>query len=118
MSEENIKTIRLMESFTTYECHGDINLNLKHFPELQNKSNEEIQEWLNSNYDELYIDSLSGELRKDCYYDYTPEELDEMLVNGEEREENPDVIDLLDYWSSTEVIWDKIKDEEKTLHVQ
>jgi hypothetical protein len=118
MSEENTKTVRLMESFTTYECHGDIKLNLDIFPELKDKTNQEIQTWLNENSGNLYIDCYSQELRKDQYYIYSQEELDDMLVNGEDPEIDDSVIELSEYWSNTEVIWDKIKCEEKTLHVQ
>lgn len=118
MSEENKKTVRLMESFVTYECRGDVNLNLDIFPELKDKTNEEIQNWLNSNFDDLYIDSFNQELRKDCYYNYTPEEWDEMVVNGEDPEVNVDVITLSEYWSDSGVVWDKIKSEEKKMFIQ
>jgi hypothetical protein len=118
MSQENIKTIRLMESYITYENHGDINLNLNYFPELQGKTNSEIQDWLNANSDNLYVDSNNGEIRKDRYYIYTQEEYDDMAVNGEDPEIDEDVIELLEYWNNSEVIWDKIKCEEKTLYVQ
>jgi hypothetical protein len=118
MSEENTKTVRLMESFTTYECHGDVKLNFDIFPELKDKTDQEIQTWLNENSDSLYVNTFNQELRKDCYYVFSSEEWDEMTVNGEEPEIDADVIELSEYWSNTEVIWDKIKCEEKTLHVQ
>lgn len=118
MSEENTKTIRLMESFTTYECHGDIKLNFVIFPELKDKTDQEIQTWLNENSDSLYIDCSNNELQKDQYYTYPQEELDDMAANGEEPEKDDNIIDLQEYWSNTTVVWDKIKCEEKTLHVQ
>jgi hypothetical protein len=118
MSEENTKTVRLMESFITYECRGDIKLNLDIFPELKDKTDDEIQNWLNSNFDNLYVNGFNHELRKDCYYVYSQEEWDEMTVNGEDPEIDADVIELSEYWSNTEVVWDKIKNEEKNMFIQ
>lgn len=119
MSEENIKTVRLMESYTTYESHGDIKLNLNIFPELNGKSNSEIQDWLDQNFHNLYIHCGSCELRKDQNYVYTEEELEDYKADNEEPElfEDSDVIELCEYWNSTEVVWDKIKGEEKTMHI-
>ena len=116
MSESNTRSVRLMESYTTYECHGDININLDIFPELKDKTNEEIEQWLNDNYCSLYVHCGSGEIRKDMNYVYEPEDLEEGEVP--ELFEDSDVVELAEYWSNTEVVWDKIKGEEKTLHVK
>ena len=124
MSEEentNIRSVRLMESFVTYECHGDIKLNLDLFPDLKGKTDQEIQEWLNDNYCDLYVDTWSHELRKDNKIVYDEEELEYYKENPDEKPESDiadDVIELSEYWSNTEVVWDKIKCEEKNMFLQ
>jgi len=119
MSEENtnVKKVRMMESYTTYECHGDLELNFDIFPDLKDKSGDEIQKWLNENYSDLYVHCGTGELRKDKNYIYSPEDLEAYKEDGEEPEafEDSEIIELYEYWSNSEVIWDKIKCEEKDL---
>jgi len=108
-----------MESYVTYESHGDLNLNLELFPDLKDKSDEEIQTWLNDNYSNLYVHCGSGELRWDKNYIYDEADLEAYKDEGEEPEvfEDSEVVELCEYWSNTEVIWDKIKCEEKNLCV-
>jgi hypothetical protein len=36
-----MKTVNMMESFTTYACHGTLTLNVAMFAELEEKSDEE-----------------------------------------------------------------------------
>ena len=110
-----------MESFITYENHGDVTLNLDYFPELKDKTDDEIQEWLNQNYSELYVHVYSNEFRKDNKIVYDEEELEYYKENPDEKPESDideDVVELCEYWSGTEVVWDKIKCEEKTMFVQ
>lgn len=111
----------MMESFVTYECHGDIKLNVDHIPELKDKTNQEIQDWLNEHYYDLYVDTYTQELRKDKKVIYSEEEEGYYEENPEERpadEDDEGVIELSEYWSNTSVEWDKIKCEEKNLIVQ
>jgi hypothetical protein len=38
-----MKTVNMMESFTTYACHGTRTLNFAIFAELEEKSDEKVQ---------------------------------------------------------------------------
>jgi hypothetical protein len=109
----------MMESYTTFENHGELELNFEYFPELVGKTDEELQVWLDQNIGELYIHVGSGEIRKDKKYIYSAEDIEEAKANGEEIEdfEDDDVVDLWDYWSESEVNWDKIKNEKKYLYL-
>ena len=115
----NTRTVNMMESFTTHACHGTLTLNFAIFPELEGKSDEEIQIWLNNNYSSLFVNSDNGELRKDKNYIYSAEQLEECKANGEDPEpfEDESVVSLNDYWSESEVQWDKIKNETQSLVV-
>jgi hypothetical protein len=115
------KSVRLMESFITYENHGDIVFNFDHFPELEGKSNEELQDWLNQHYCDLYIDCNTLELRKDNKIVYEEEDLAYYAENPDEKPEDDideDIWELAEFWSQTEVEWDRIKCEERTMYVQ
>jgi len=61
----NIRSINLLESFETYECHGEIQINLDLFPELVGRSDTEIDTWLNANYSSLFINCRNSELRRE-----------------------------------------------------
>lgn len=115
----NTRKINMMESYTTYENHGELVLNFELFPELVGKTDEEIQGWLNQNSEELFIHVDSMELRKDKKYVYTLEDLEEAKANGEEIEdfEDDEVIELSECQAGAEVLWDKIKNERKYLHL-
>jgi len=115
----NTRKVNMMESFVTYENHGELVLDFDVFPELVGKTDQEIQEWLNNSMDSLYVHVDIGELRKDKKYVYTQEEIDEAKESGEELEdsEDDDVVSLWDYWSESEVNWDKIKNETKSLYL-
>jgi hypothetical protein len=110
-----------MESFITYENHGDIVFNFDFFPELKGKTNDELQDWLNQNYCNLYIDCNTSELRKDNKIIYDEEDLEYYAEKPDEKPEDDvdeDVWELAEFWSQTEVVWDRIKCEERTMYVQ
>jgi hypothetical protein len=115
----NTRKINMMESFTTYENHGELQLNFEYFPELVGKTDEEIQNWLYENDENLFVHIDTCELRKDNKYIYSEEEIQEAKEEGEELEECEDeeVVSLWDYWSESEVNWDKIKNEKKYLYL-
>jgi len=96
----NIRSISLLESFETYEGHGEIKIDMDLFPELVGKTDKEIDEWLNVHYCDLFVDSNSSELRK------------------EKDPNDDDVIELSEYWNNCEVVWDKIKNETKTMKIK
>ena len=97
--ETQTLTVSLIESFVTYENHGNLTLVPTDWPELEGKSKEEIAEWLNKNKGRLYVD---------C-------ENDPKLVR--EEAEDGDVMSLSEFWSEAEVLHDKIKDEERFMVV-
>jgi len=114
-----MKTVNMMESFTTYACHGTLTLNFAIFAELEENSDEKVQTWLNDNYASLFVNSENGELRKDKNYVYSAEQFEECKANGEDPEpfEDESVVSLNDYWSESEVQWDKVKNETQSLVV-
>ena len=110
----NIRKIRLLESYVTYEGHGHIILNFDIFPELKDKTNEEIDKYLNDNIDNLYACTNTNELRKDNMEIIDPLEYEED-EEIPQPEEDPDVIELQEYWNDCECVWNKIKNETRTL---
>jgi hypothetical protein len=107
----------MMESYVTYENHGDLVLNFEFFPELEGKSDEVIQKWLEEFSSQLFVNVETLELRKDRKYVYSSEEIEQAKADNEELEqfEDDDVVGLWDYWSEAEVQWDKIKNETRKL---
>jgi hypothetical protein len=115
--EQKVIVITMMESYTTYENHGTLKIDLENWVELDGKDKNEIAEWLNNNSDNLFVDTTTGEIKRDQFYKYDQEELDDMLVNGEEKEVDEDIIPLYEYRQNTEVISDRIKNEQKYLYI-
>ena len=108
MNEEIIKTVHMCESFVTYINKGSIKMDLDKFPNLVGKTNKEINDWITSNGDTLFV-NWEGEIRlNSCHY-YEEGELEE----GEEPEVDPDSIPLWEYFNNAGVEFDKIKDEER-----
>jgi len=115
----NTRKVNMMESYVTYENHGELVLNFELFPELVGKEDKELQEWLSNSMDSLFVHVDSCEIRKNNKYVYSEEEILEAKETGEELEdsEDDDVVSLWDYWSESEVNWDKIKNETKSLYL-
>lgn len=94
-------TVSLIESFVTYEHHGNLTLVPTEWPELDGKSKEEIAKWLNNNMEDLYLDDDNKIVRKEAA-----------------DEDSDDIRTLSDFWSESEVWHEKIKNEERFLEVR
>jgi hypothetical protein len=96
------------EQYMTICGKGYVKINLDDFPELEGKSNSEINTWINDNADDLWV-NWEGYIRKDNFVIYEEGELEE----GEEPMIDDHAVPLWDYHNESEITWDKIKNEEK-----
>lgn len=97
----------MCESFVTYINKGSLELNMEDFPELQGKTNQEINIWLSENSNDLYV-NWEGRIRKDNLMVYEEDELEE----GDLPEEDDEAVILSDYFRDAGVAFDKIKNED------
>jgi hypothetical protein len=129
MSEENknyeIK-LHMCESYVTYTNKGEVNIDIRYFPELEGKTKQEVATWVTENAHKLYINyygwilptekvTTQEFILNNGFEDLTGKELEDALKdenwNGEEEAED-DRVPLWNHFEESGVIFDKIKNEE------
>lgn len=125
--EDSEITLNMCESYVTYTNKGKVKIDVNYFPQLKNKTKEEIAEWVTINSDSLYIDCYTGWLYPSLlvtkeefiinygFSDLSGKELEDALDEegwDGEYESETDRIPLREYFQNASVEFDKIKNEE------
>jgi hypothetical protein len=97
------------ESYVTYCGKGEYVIDTSKFPELDDKSEEEVVKWLYDNQESVAINSAyeDDDPDKHVYNDY-----DKAYEVVPLDDPNADSATLYDYTRDSSVVWDKIKHEE------
>lgn len=109
------KKLYMMESFVTYVNKGYITIDTDMFPEFEGKTNEQIQEMINSK--DYRVDADLNMLVPAKPTDALIEKAGYQDENGVGYYNIEDTMDLWDYHNESDVDFDKIKNEESYLIV-
>ena len=130
MSEENKNneiTLHMCESYITYTNKGQVKIDVNYFPQLKDKTKQEVAKWVTENIDNLYIDTYYGWvfpskivtkeefILNNGLEDLSGKELEDALVEEGwegEYESEDDRIPLHEFFNESGVVFDKIKNEE------
>ena len=105
-----------MESIETFVNKGHITVNTDYFPEFEGKSNEEIQEMINSG--EYYVDVDLGELMPKSPSYELMEQLGYLDENGVVDYDVSRLENLWTYHNECDVNFDKIKNEKSYIIIE
>jgi hypothetical protein len=106
------KKVYMMESYVTYVNKGALELDLEYFPELQGLSDEQIAKELEDG--KYYVADWSNEIMPKQLPETISEKIkqDWTSEDGELEYDSENLCPLWEWHRESEVVFDKIKNEE------